>query len=86
MTHSADFAVVVAAASWVGAAYSPTPKKGCHGGAVMSLDELEPIERASVDELRAVQLERLRWSLRLGVATYTYYLRRRERCGTCGQH
>jgi phenylacetate-CoA ligase len=27
-------------------------------------EELEPIERASVDELRAVQLERLRWSLR----------------------
>ncbi|WP_213451760.1 phenylacetate--CoA ligase PaaK [Rhizomonospora bruguierae] len=26
--------------------------------------ELEPIERAGVDELRAVQLERLRWSLR----------------------
>jgi len=27
-------------------------------------DDLEPIERASVDELRTVQLERLRWSLR----------------------
>jgi phenylacetate-CoA ligase len=27
-------------------------------------DELEPIERASIDELRAVQMERLAWSLR----------------------
>ncbi|HEY6595377.1 MAG TPA: phenylacetate--CoA ligase PaaK, partial [Asanoa sp.] len=28
------------------------------------MDQLEPIERASVDELRALQLDRLRWSLR----------------------
>ncbi|MFI5493824.1 phenylacetate--CoA ligase PaaK [Actinoplanes sp. NPDC051859] len=28
------------------------------------LEDLDPIERASVDELRATQLERLRWSLR----------------------
>jgi phenylacetate-CoA ligase len=28
-----------------------------------AMDQLEPIERAGVDELRAVQLERLRWSL-----------------------
>src|SRR2546421_4324760 len=27
-------------------------------------EELEPIERASVDELRAVQLDRLKWTLR----------------------
>ena len=27
-------------------------------------EDLEPVERASVDELRALQLERLRWSLR----------------------
>jgi hypothetical protein len=33
-------------------------------GEPTSLGELEPIERASVDELRALQLERLRWSLR----------------------
>jgi phenylacetate-CoA ligase len=31
---------------------------------VSETDVLEPIERASIDELRAVQLERLRWSLR----------------------
>ena len=28
-----------------------------------AMDQLEPIERAGVDELRALQLERLRWSL-----------------------
>jgi phenylacetate-CoA ligase len=27
-------------------------------------DELEPIERASRDELESLQLERLRWTLR----------------------
>jgi phenylacetate-CoA ligase len=27
------------------------------------LDQLEPIEKASVDELRALQLDRLRWTL-----------------------
>ncbi len=27
-------------------------------------EELDPIERASIDEIRALQLERLRWSLR----------------------
>ena len=27
-------------------------------------EDLEPVERVSVDELRALQLERLRWSLR----------------------
>ena len=29
-----------------------------------SADTLEAIERASVDELQALQLERLRWSVR----------------------
>ncbi len=29
-----------------------------------TLDELEPVEKSSTDELRALQLERLRWSLR----------------------
>ena len=28
-----------------------------------AMDQLESIEKASVDELRALQLERLRWSL-----------------------
>ena len=29
-----------------------------------AMDQIEPIEKASPDELRALQLERLRWSLR----------------------
>jgi phenylacetate-CoA ligase len=36
-------------------------------------EELEPIERASVDELRAVQLERLRWSLRHAYENVSHY-------------
>ncbi len=35
--------------------------------------ELEPIERASVDELRALQLERLRWSLRHAYDNVPHY-------------
>lgn len=36
-------------------------------------EELEPIERASVDELRARQLERLRWSLRHAYDNVPHY-------------
>jgi len=39
----------------------------------MSQAELEPIERASVDELRALQLERLRWSLRHAFENVPHY-------------
>jgi len=35
--------------------------------------ELEPIERASLDELRSLQLERLRWSLRHAYASVPHY-------------
>ena len=35
--------------------------------------ELEPIETASVDELRALQLERLRWSLKHAYENVPYY-------------
>ena len=35
--------------------------------------ELEPIERASVDELRALKLERLRWSLRHAYDNVSHY-------------
>ena len=35
--------------------------------------ELEPIERASVDELRTLQLERLRWSLRHAYDNVPHY-------------
>jgi len=41
--------------------------------AVSPAGELEPIETASVDELRAVQLERLRWSLRHAYDNVPYY-------------
>src|SRR6478672_7440910 len=35
--------------------------------------DLEPIERASIDELRALQLERLRWSLRHAYENVPHY-------------
>src|SRR6202035_869922 len=41
--------------------------------AVSPPGELEPIETASVDELRALQLERLRWSLRHAYDNVPYY-------------
>src|SRR6201993_3986400 len=41
--------------------------------AVSPAGELEPIETASVDELRALQLERLRWSLRHAYGNVPYY-------------
>jgi phenylacetate-CoA ligase len=47
------------------------------GGPVPPIDspsgELEPIERASVDELRALQLDRLRWSLRHAYLNVPHY-------------
>ena len=36
-------------------------------------DDLDPIERATVDELRALQLERLRWSLRHAYENVPHY-------------
>ncbi|HXQ53444.1 MAG TPA: phenylacetate--CoA ligase PaaK [Stellaceae bacterium] len=44
-------------------------------------DELEPIETASEDELRALQLERLRWSLRHAYDNVPHYRRRFEEAG-----
>ena len=35
--------------------------------------DLDPIERASADELRALQLERLRWTLRHAYANVAHY-------------
>jgi phenylacetate-CoA ligase len=46
-------------------------------------DMLEPIERASQDELRSLQLERLRWSLRYAYDHVPHY---RERFSTLGLH
>ena len=37
------------------------------------MDQLEPIEKASVDELRALQLERLRWTLNHAYAKVPHY-------------
>src|ERR1700730_3080288 len=41
--------------------------------AVSPPGELEPVETASVDELRALQLERLRWSLRHAYENVPHY-------------
>jgi phenylacetate-CoA ligase len=43
--------------------------------------ELEPIERASVDELRALQWERLRWSLRHAYDNVAHYRAAFEKAG-----
>jgi phenylacetate-CoA ligase len=43
--------------------------------------ELEPIERAGVDELRALQLERMRWSLRHAYDNVAHYRRAFEAKG-----
>jgi phenylacetate-CoA ligase len=40
-----------------------------------TLDELEPIEKSSIDELRALQVERLRWSLRHAYENVPHYRR-----------
>ncbi|MEO5699725.1 MAG: phenylacetate--CoA ligase PaaK [Casimicrobiaceae bacterium] len=45
------------------------------------LSELEPIERASADELRALQLERLRWSLRHAYTHVPHYRRKFDAAG-----
>ncbi len=51
--------------------------------AVSDPGELEPIETASVDELRALQLGRLRWSLRHAYDNVPYY---REAFDAAGVH
>ena len=44
-------------------------------------EELEPIERASTDELRTLQLERLRWSLRHAYKNVPHYHRAFDAAG-----
>jgi len=44
--------------------------------------ELEPIERATIDELRAVQLRRLRWSLRHAYDNVPHYREAFDEAGT----
>ena len=46
---------------------------------------LEPIERASVDELRALQLQRLRWSLRHAYDNSPVYRRKFDEAGEIGR-
>jgi phenylacetate-CoA ligase len=46
-------------------------------------DDLEPIESASRDELQALQLERLKWSLRHAYDNVAHY---RRRCDAAGIH
>src|SRR3972149_4081095 len=45
--------------------------------------ELEPIERASAEELRALQLERLQWSLRHAYENVAHY---RQSFNAAGVH
>ena len=44
-------------------------------------EDLEPVERASVDELRALQLDRLRWSLRHAYDNVPHYRATFDRAG-----
>ncbi len=47
------------------------------------MDQIEPIEKAGVDELRALQLERLRWSLKHSYDNVAHY---REAFDAAGTH
>src|SRR3954468_23762981 len=44
-------------------------------------ESLDPIERASVDELRALQLQRLQWSVRHAYDNVPHYTRALDRAG-----
>jgi phenylacetate-CoA ligase len=44
-------------------------------------DELEPIETASIDELRSLQLERMRWTLQNAYANVPMYQRKFDEAG-----
>ena len=49
--------------------------------AISSPTGLEPIERASRDELEALQLNRLKWSLRHAYASVPHYHQSFDRAG-----
>ena len=51
--------------------------------AITADENVEPIERASIDELRALQLERLRWSVRHAYENVEHY---RRAFGEAGVH
>ena len=46
------------------------------------MDQIEPIEKAGVDELRALQLERLRWSLKHSYDNVAHYRKAFDAAGT----
>jgi phenylacetate-CoA ligase len=46
-----------------------------------AMDQIEPIEKASLDELRALQLDRLRWSLRHAYEKVAHYRRAFDAAG-----
>jgi phenylacetate-CoA ligase len=50
-------------------------------GVAPAAEELDPAERMSVDELRALQLERLRWTLRYAYANVPFYRKRFDAAG-----
>ena len=50
-------------------------------GQAPAAGELDAAERMSVDELRALQLERLRWTLRHAYANVPFYQRRFDAAG-----
>jgi phenylacetate-CoA ligase len=50
-------------------------------GAAAASDTLDPAERMSVDELRALQLERLQWSLRHAYANVPHYTKAFDAAG-----
>jgi phenylacetate-CoA ligase len=47
-----------------------------------AMDQLEPVEKASVDELRKLQLHRLRWSLRHAYENVPHYRKAFDAAGT----
>src|SRR6516225_12434613 len=56
-------------------------RPGMELGQAPESDELDPAERMSVDELRALQLERLRWTLRHAHANVPFYRKKFDAAG-----
>ena len=50
-------------------------------GVAPEAGELDPAERMSVDELRALQLDRLRWTLRHAYANVAFYRKKFDAAG-----
>ncbi|RBM16257.1 phenylacetate--CoA ligase [Prauserella sp. PE36] len=50
-------------------------------GTAPAVDDLSPAERTSVDELRAIQLERLQWTLRHAYENVPFYRRKFDEAG-----